>query len=291
MHYILENEYLEVKINSQGAELMSIIGKSDEYQYLWQGDPQIWGKRAPLLFPIIGHLNQGKYLYQGREYSLGLHGFASKMDFNLDEVKTNVITFSLCHDNHTLSQYPFEFRLSVTYILREKMLNTVYRVENAGIQTLWFSIGGHPGLNCSLNPEKRKGCRLVFEKVETVSRLVNESGYLTGREAPFLIDQNKVDVTSLDFDGKTKVYPLKGLRSETVTLEDLCNGKKVKLKFAGFPYLGIWSPSNQAPFLCIEPWCGITATAGMIEVLNQKQGIEKLEAGDCFNRNYEMIFG
>ncbi len=290
MQYRLENDHLQIEVSPRGAELMSIVGKSDGYQYLWQGDPQIWGKRAPLLFPIVGHLNQGKYLYQGREYPLDLHGFASKMNFCLCEVWENSITFSLSHDSTTLRQYPFEFRLSVTYALRGKTVSTAYRVENAGNQTLWFSIGGHPGFNCSLNPEGRKDCRLVFEKNETLNRLVNESGYLTGQEAPFLKNQNIVDVASLDFDGKTKVYPLKGLRSKTVTLEDLRNGKMVRVRFAGFPYLGIWSPSNPAPFLCIEPWHGITSTAGKVDQLHKKQGIQRLEAAGFFTCSYDLTF-
>jgi galactose mutarotase-like enzyme len=166
----------------------------------------------------------------------------------------------------------------------------VYRVENTGNQILWFSIGGHPGLNCSLNENGQKNCSLVFEKPETVYRLVNESGYLTGQKVPFLKDQNRINVASLDFDGKTKVYPLQGLRSETVTLENLNNSKIVKVRFAGFPYLGIWSPSNQAPFVCIEPWYGITSTAGAVDELDQKQGIQRLDAGDCFCCSYDMTF-
>ena len=290
MQYELENDCLKIEISQRGAELMSIIGKSDGYQYLWQGDPLIWGKRAPLLFPIIGHLNHGKYRYQGREYAMGLHGFASKMDFSLCQVGENSITFSLSHDNTTLNQYPFEFRLLVTYTLQKSMLTTAYWVENTGDQILWFSIGGHPGFNCSLNPEGRKNVRLVFEKVETISRFVNESGYLTGREAPFLKDQNVMDIASLDFDGKTKVYPLKSLRSASVALEDRGDGKTVTIRFAGFPYLGIWSPSNQAPFVCIEPWYGITATAGVDDELDKKQGIQELQAGTSFTCGYYIIF-
>jgi galactose mutarotase-like enzyme len=279
MQYTLENDYLNIEISPRGAELLSVIGKADGYQYLWQGNPQIWGKRAPLLFPIVGQLNQGKYLYQGREYSMGLHGFASQIDFSPCEAGEDSIMFSLCHNIDTFSQYPFQFRLAVIYTLLGKRLTTTYRVENMGDQTLWFSIGGHPAFNCSLNQEGRKDCRLV-----------NESGYLTGQAVPFLKDQNVVDVASLDFDGKTKVYPLKGLRSETVTLVDHNNGKTVRLGYAGFPFLGIWSPSNRAPLVCIEPWCGITATVGVEDVLNQKQGIQWLGAGGYFSCSYDMTF-
>lgn len=288
MYYTLENNFLKIEVNPQGAELMSVLDKFDGYQYLWQGDPSFWRSRAPVLFPIIGNLNGGTYRYQGKEYAMQRHGFASKMDFHLDEAGKESIAFCLNHDSLTLNQYPFEFKLWVTYTLHEKMLTTAFRVENTGNQRLWFSIGGHPGFNCSLNPEGRKDCRLVFEKVETVNRLVNESGYLTGGEEPFLKDQSLVDLAALDFDGKTKVYVLKSLRSERVTLEDRRNGKAVMIQFAGFSYLGIWSPSNKAPFVCIEPWYGITGTAGVDDVLNEKRGIQGLEKGNCFICSYDI---
>jgi galactose mutarotase-like enzyme len=290
LQQILNNEYLQIEVNSRGAELMGVIDKSDGHQYLWQGDPLYWKNRAPVLFPIIGNLTGGKYHFEGREYAMQRHGFASMMDFDLAKTGENAITFALSQDEFTLSQYPFEFRLSVTYILSERTLTTAFQVENTGTQMLWFSIGGHPGLNCGLNAEGRKDCRLIFEKAEKVNRLVNELGYLTGREEPFLQDQRSVDIASLNFDGKTKVYVLKDLRSESLTLEDSGNGKSVRFGFAGFPYLGIWSPSNQAPFLCIEPWYGITGTAGVIDELNHKRGILKVKTGDFFRYGYDMTF-
>jgi galactose mutarotase-like enzyme len=290
LQYILENEFLMVEMSSKGAELRSIVAKSDGYQYLWQGDPQFWRSRAPVLFPIIGHLNGGRYLYQGREYAMQRHGFASKMDFSPGAIGKSSITFCLSHDRATLSQYPFEFQLAVTYTLYERMLTTTYQVGNPGKQTLWFSIGGHPGFNCSLNPEGRKDCRLVFEKAETVKRLLNESGYLTGEEEPFLDGTNIIDIALLNFNGKTRVSALQGLRSEWVDLINRGNNKTVRVRFVVFPYLGIWSPSNQAPFLCIEPWYGITATAGVDDVLNQKQGIQGLKAGDCFSCSFDMEY-
>jgi galactose mutarotase-like enzyme len=287
--YALENDFLKIEINTQGAELLSILGKSDGYQYIWQGDPVLWEYRAPVLFPIVGNLNQERYLYEGKEYSMQRHGFAAKMEFRQFESSENSMTFSLVHEGSTLCQYPFKFQLLVTYTLQDEMLTIAYRVENTDRKTIWFSIGGHPGFNCSLKPEGQKDCRLVFEKNETVSRLVNELGYLTGREELFLNDQNTIDLASVDFDGKTKVSILKGLRSESITLEDKGSGKKVQVRFAGFPYLGVWSPSNRAPFVCIEPWYGITCTAGVEDVLDRKLGIQRLEAGECFACSYDIV--
>jgi galactose mutarotase-like enzyme len=287
--YTLENDFLKMVVSKKGAELLEVIGKSDGYPYLWQGEPAFWGSRAPVLFPIIGNLNQGKYRYDGKEYRMQRHGFAAKSDFECWQNDVDEISFSLTHSQATLSQYPFEFRLDVRYRLQNSTITTEYRVENTGSRQMWFSIGGHPGFHCSLNSEGKKAGRLIFERNETVNRLVNELGYLTGREEPFLSAQNIIDLATVDFDSNAKVYIMKNLTSEQVTLEDQKSGKQVRLRFPGFPYLGIWSPSNNAPFVCIEPWYGITSViADSADELEHKPGIQGLAPGECFICSYDI---
>jgi galactose mutarotase-like enzyme len=289
LQYSLETDFLKITADSHGAGLTGIIDQADGYQYLWQGDPAFWPGRAPVLFPIIGNLNGGKYLYQGKEYAMGRHGFASNREFLCSESGGNSLTFFLNQDDATLSQYPFEFNLSVTYTLQERTVTTAFRVENPGNQTIWFSIGGHPGFNCGLNSDGKKSGRLVFEKTETARRIINESGFLTGREAACLNNEDTVDLADWDFDGKTKVAIFEKLRSDYVTLEDRGNGRKVRLRFAGLPYLGIWSPSNAAPFVCLEPWYGVTDTIGVNTILDQKRGIQSLAAGAIFSCGYDIM--
>ena len=64
----IENSRLSVTINEKGAELQSV--KLHDVEYLWQADKQFWGKHAPLLFPVVGELKDGKYIFDGDEYKL-----------------------------------------------------------------------------------------------------------------------------------------------------------------------------------------------------------------------------
>ena len=50
----IENEYIKVEVNECGAELYSIVRKSDGREFLWQGNPEYWKRRSPVLFPIVG---------------------------------------------------------------------------------------------------------------------------------------------------------------------------------------------------------------------------------------------
>ncbi|HKJ49267.1 MAG TPA: hypothetical protein VJ973_09275, partial [Christiangramia sp.] len=65
----IENDFLKISVKETGAELCSIYNKENGKEYIWQADPDIWGSHAPNLFPIIGVIENGKYLYEGKEYS------------------------------------------------------------------------------------------------------------------------------------------------------------------------------------------------------------------------------
>ena len=48
----ISNSVLTVGVSEHGAELQSIQKNGKEY--LWQGDTRFWGRRSPVLFPIVG---------------------------------------------------------------------------------------------------------------------------------------------------------------------------------------------------------------------------------------------
>lgn len=54
MKQTLQNDLLTVVIDSKGAELQSIKSNVTGHEYLWQGDSRFWGRRSPVLFPIVG---------------------------------------------------------------------------------------------------------------------------------------------------------------------------------------------------------------------------------------------
>ena len=58
----IENEKLFVTINEHGAELASLINKSNGMNYLWSGDSKYWGRKSPVLFPIEGAQKMEKCL-------------------------------------------------------------------------------------------------------------------------------------------------------------------------------------------------------------------------------------
>ena len=60
--------YLRITINQQGAELSRILSKENGHEYLWNADERYWKRSAPVLFPIVGSLKNGKVTVDGQDY-------------------------------------------------------------------------------------------------------------------------------------------------------------------------------------------------------------------------------
>jgi len=51
--------------------------------------------------------------------------------------------------------------------------------------------------------------------------------------------------------------------------------------------MGIWS-AKDAPFVCIEPWCGIADSVNATGELRQKEGMNLLVPGEIFKRTWSV---
>lgn len=50
MQYSIENDILRLTVDSHGAEPVSVIHKPTGAELLWQADPAVWKRHAPILF-------------------------------------------------------------------------------------------------------------------------------------------------------------------------------------------------------------------------------------------------
>src|SRR6202000_1007508 len=96
--FTLEDQQLRISIHPKGAELQSIYHKGHQTEYLWGGDPAVWGKHSPLLFPIVGTLKDNTYYFENKAYHLPRHGFARDRDFVVEKQTADSITLLLKSD-------------------------------------------------------------------------------------------------------------------------------------------------------------------------------------------------
>ena len=286
----LENKFISVGIKSKGAEMCSLLLKEDGTEYLWQGDPKYWAWHAPICFPIVGILANGEYQIEDKNFALTVHGFARDMEFTLVESHTDKALYRLSYDQETLINFPYKFQLEIEYTLLEYEVSVEYKVKNLEDQPMYFSIGAHTGFNCPLTPhDKWEDYELIFEENETAKRHFVEKGLISGVTEVVLKESSIIPLTEDIF--KKDVFIFKNLKSQSIALKSKKTSRCVRVSFVGFPYLGIWSKLDGAPFICIEPWYGITDHSGESRKISQKEGIQTLMGGKEFACCYKIGIG
>lgn len=289
MRYTLKNEHLIVEADSFGAEIKSMKRRQDGLEYMWHGDPQYWGRTSPVLFPFVGAVKGGKYRHEGREYPMGQHGFARDMEFALVSRKEDEILFALQSDQETMKKYPFSFRLFVGYRLEGASVKVAWKVENTGNVPMYFSIGAHPAFLCPIRGEEDKlGYGLYFQGLsEELHHHGNTPEGMAVMEDQVLpLNQGRAIFTEGFFDKCT--YMVEGKQTGEVSLLDREGKKYVTVKFDA-PLFAVWSPEGKdAPFVCIEPWYGRCDATDFCGELRERDYENQLEAGACFEAEYEI---
>lgn len=280
MNQSISNSQLTVEVKLRGAELSSIRG-ADGNEYLWRADPSVWGRHAPLLFPIVGKLAGNRYEYDGQSFEMGQHGFARDLDFELAGVAPDRLSFQLSASPETRRQYPFEFELTREYRLMGSGLHITNRVRNAGSDVMPFSIGEHPGFSLKWEKDDRiEDYYLEFEKTEhLVTVLLDKNHLLSTVTEPVQTDGRKLPLRRDLFDRDALIFV--ELKSEKISLCHHARRRRLTVGFAGFPCMGIWAKPG-APFVCIEPWYGHADTSQHDGVLLHKPGILLLNPSETF---------
>ncbi|MEQ8240265.1 MAG: aldose 1-epimerase family protein [Cyclobacteriaceae bacterium] len=282
----IQNEYLLATFKSKGAELTSLTNQTTGMEYIWQANPKHWGRHAPVLFPIVGKLKNDQFSYEGKTYTLGQHGFARDMDFELEKTDDQSIVFLLKSNDQTLAVFPFKFELRIQYRLSGQSLLTTYQVTNADTQKpMFFSIGGHPAFNVPMNEDgSRAEFQIGFSNKETQDAYLLNNGVFDDSRVAALMD-GQLPVERHTFDKDALVF--KNLSSNEA---HLLTGEHpfLSFKFDGFPFLGIWSKNQESPFVCIEPWFGIADHQKHNGILQEKEGIQTLSPLSTFTCSYQI---
>lgn len=285
--FTIENAKIKAVINAKGAELTSLVNKENQLDYMWAGDPAIWGKHSPVLFPIVGTLKNNTYLYNGKEYQLPRHGFARDKQFAVESQNDDSITLLLRNDAETLTVYPFAFEFRLRYTLFENSLAVAYEVVNPAKELMYFSVGAHPAFKIPLvDGTDYTDYYLQFNQEETAPRWpISPDGLIEQTPITLLQNTNRLNLSKDLFQKDALV--LKGMASTIVTLGSNKTEHGFRFDYPGFPFMGIWAAKN-ADFVCVEPWCGIADSVASTQQLPEKEGINKLKGGEKFTRTWTI---
>ncbi|GAA4368317.1 aldose 1-epimerase family protein [Hymenobacter saemangeumensis] len=289
--YTLASATARATFAAHGAELTSFISTPTGLEYIWQAEPGVWARHAPVLFPIVGRLSEDTYLHHGQAYKLSQHGFARDREFAVLRHSDTELAFQLTDDEASRAAYPFAFELTITYTLREASLTVQWEVRNpAKTDELLFSIGAHPAFRCPLLPEEQfDDYYFAFDHPVSLERHLLQGGLLDGRTAPVLQQQAELPLSYPLFADDALVF--KHYDFTRLALRSRRSPHFVQMQFDGFPYLGLWTKGPGAAFVCIEPWQGIAGHTGQPMELSDKEGILTLAPGQRYQAAYTIEVG
>lgn len=283
----ISNDKITVQVDSMGAELKSLKDVATGREYMWNADPQYWKRTSPVLFPLVGGLKGGVYRLDGKEYSMGQHGFARDMEFKLKSQSAHDLWFTLESDEDTLRRYPYPFLLELGYELQEKSVVVKWVVKNPSGDRMYFSIGGHPAFLCPIEEGTRQtdySIRLDAETQVDVSTL--DGGLVNGGTVAYKLENGLLPVTEHLFDGDALV--IEHDQAHSVALVKPDGGAYLTVTFDA-PLFGIWSPpGKQAPFICIEPWYGRCDRADFAGDWKEREWGRMLEPEEAFAAEYKI---
>lgn len=225
----------------------------------------------------------------GQVYPMGIHGFAASSEFTLVEHNADRLILVLNSSDATLSQYPFEFSLEISYKLCGNTVEITFAVYNKGSRIMPFGIGGHPGFNVPLLPQEQfEDYELVFSTPCEPDRVgFTPTVYLNGQDERYpLRDDRFLDLRHDLFDQDAVI--LKNMARE-VTLRSKVSGRGVRVSYPDMPYLGIWHwPKTDAPYVCIEPWSSLPSRQDVVEEFSCKSDLIHLSAKTTYRSSWSM---
>ena len=303
----LDNGKISISVKTHGAELSSL--RCGDREYLWQADPEFWGRTSPVLFPIVGSVWNKQIRSHGKVLTMGQHGFARDMEFESTKITDSELWFRLASSPATLERFPYGFILEAGYRLSGRCVHVIWKVTNpAGSgEDLHFQIGAHPAFHWPMLTDKAISAGTAAMKEELT--MSTERGFFrfdTDREVLHMssIGEGGGFDASLERDiqledGAFIALDTHSFEEDAMVFEhgqtravSLCGQDRkpyLTVRYPDAPVVGLWScPGKNAPFVCIEPWYGRADRRGFDGPFETREWINTLKPGATFTGGYSI---
>ena len=273
------------RVALQGGELLG--WRAGGRDLLWTPDPAIWPRSAPILFPIVGWARDGLIRVDGQSYPLGVHGFASYMPFECENVADDRATLVLLDGPHTRALFPFSFRLSVTFTLTPDSLDCSLVVSNSGDKILPYAIGLHPGFAWPMAGSAAPHRIIFAEREQPRVPVIAPGGLFSQSMRPVPLAGCELALDAALFAQEALCFL--NARS-TALIYDNGAGTQLRVEHTNMPHIALWA-RPPAPFLCIESWTGYGDPEGFAGDLRDKPSMLLLRPGQqgCHGARYTIV--
>jgi len=269
----------EAEVVALGAELSALRWRG--LDLLWDGDPRWWGRRAPVLFPIVGRLNGDTLRHEGRAYHLAQHGFARDLPWETLGADDRSTTLRLRDSIQTREVYPFAFELTQALTLSDEGLRALFTLGNPGASDLIACLGAHPAFRWPLPGGRREEHRIEFEREEPEPMRRLKNGLLGPAPQPSPLTTSPLLLNDTLFEEDALIFD----RLRSRRLKFTAPGAPLVELAWDFPHFGIWTKPG-APFLCLEPWQGFADPEGFDGDFGDKPGAIRLAPGEARTWSY-----
>ena len=192
----------------------------------------------PLMFPFPSATKEGRYFVDGKEYGMPMHGLLKNEAFGIKEVGEDFVTLFMTDNEAWLSaQYPYPFKVEVTYKLSGDGISLLSKVTNRGDKPLPHGIGWHPFFKAT----DKEAVRLRH------SFTVNYDYGKDVDSGAAAQDMNLADVWDHVFHSP---------KDNFFTVENPVDGYSVRCDYDEcFNVLVVCTTVEGA--VCVEPWCEV----------------------------------
>lgn len=271
-----------------GAQLNSLI--KNDTEYLWQGDTAYWAGQAPVCFPIVGVIVDGKANAFGKPCSMKRHGVARINPFRVFEQHKNSVTFIQNSDDNTREQFPFDYELKIKYTIVGDTVTNEYIITNTGKDKMPFVIGGHPAFNCPLDKDEAfEDYRVIFDKPvkKPCLRPDHESGLVDVSKKYDVMHGGDTLAMQHDLFEENDALIFEGCEAKSAMLIGKA-GKGIRVDFQDMNNLLVWSAVGNAPFVALEPWTGISNCSDEDDKLENKRGMTILDPDETASFKFKI---
>ena len=230
-----------VILPEKGATLTQINHKGVDFLYV-DAENLASAERprcgVPFLFPIFGRLTDWKYTWDDEEYSMAIHGFGHTSCWNVAQHTADTLVLTLEANEETLAQYPFRFRVTLTFRAENGSVVIGQKYENLDEKPMPYNFGFHPYFRVE---------ELPHIQVEATAQ--QRFDFVAGKVVPF--GHDFVGLTLPEGAPETGGV-LMGVTGSTV-LHIPEEGRKLTMECSpDYPQTVLWTQAGK-PFLCVEP--------------------------------------
>ncbi|RXD02445.1 aldose 1-epimerase family protein [Sphingomonas sp. UV9] len=272
----IANDHLTAAINPHGAELTHLHDAAGR-ELMTNADPAYWTGHAPILFPVVGVVNEGVIRLDGKAYLMQKHGFARHSTFEVIAQTATSATFRLTDSEETRKAYPFAFALDIVFTLDGATLAIEAHIHNRTDAAMPASFGFHPAFAWPLPyGEPRADHRITFSADEPGTlKAISSDGQIAVDDRPSPVENRVIALRDDLFAKDALVWD--PIHSDALTY-GARTGPQLKIAFPDTPKLGIWTKPGAA-YVCVEPWHGIADPEGYTGDYRDKPGVFEIPAG------------